>query len=148
VFISVPWAIALAVAGTMAVVLALGIAAHRGIIAAPESGLAHVAHLLGGGLAGFVAIAFFPAWPLLAAIVGMLVVQAVRTRRIVDIGLLMVGFGSAWTLLLGISILSVLTDPAVTSQDATGVFVFAVAVFVAGLVVAIASSVMPAGGRS
>jgi hypothetical protein len=146
--IPIPWAIALAVAAAMGVVVALGIAAHRGLVAAPERVLAHVAHLLGGGLAGFTALAFYPAWPLLAAVVGMLVVRALRAQRILDIGLLMVGFGSAWTLLLGISIVNVMTDPAVHSQDGTGGFVFAAAVLVAGLVVVIADSVVPAEGRT
>ena len=102
--IPLPWAIALAVAAALGVVVALGFAARRGVIVAPERALAHVAHLLGGGVAGFLAIAFPPAWPLLAAVVGMLVGRAVQARRTIDIGLLMVGFGSAWTLLLGISI--------------------------------------------
>lgn len=143
--IPLPWAIALAVAAAMGVVVMLGIAAHRGMIAAPERGLAHVAHLLGGGLAGFLALAFPPAWPLLAAVVGMLAVRAVQTRRSLDIGLLMVGFGTAWTLLLGISILNVMTDPAVTSQDVTGWFAFAATVLVAGVVITIADSVSAAG---
>lgn len=141
---SVPWAIALAVAGALAVILALGIAAHRGAVAAPERGLAHVAHLLGGGLAGFMAIAFPPAWPLLAAVVGMLVVRAIQWRRILDIGLLMAGFGSAWTLLLGSSIIATMTDPAVHAPDITGWFAFGAAVLVAGLLTAIAST---AAGR-
>jgi hypothetical protein len=142
--IPMPWAIALAVAGAMGVVLLLGIAAHRGVIAAPERVLAHVAHLLGGGVAGFLALAFYPAWPLLAAVVGMLVVQAIRTRRVLDIGLLMVGFGSAWRLLLGLAILNDLTDPAVLStQDGTGGFVFAALILLAGLAVTIAGSVAP-----
>jgi len=145
--IPVPWAIALAVAGAMGVVV-LGLAAQRGMIGAPEHVLAHVAHLLGGGLAGFLALAFPPAWPLLAAVVGMLAVRAMQTRRIVDIGLLLVGFGSAWTLLLGITMVNVMTDPAVTSPDVAGWFVFAVGVLVAGLVVTAAGWVKPARGRN
>jgi hypothetical protein len=144
--IPMSWAIALAVAGAMAVVLLLGVAAHRGLIAAPERALAHVAYLLGGGVAGFTSLAFYPAWPLLAAVVGMLVVQAVRSQRVLDIGLLMVGFGSAWTLLFGLSILNDITDPAVTStQDDSGGFVFAALILLAGLAVTIAGSV--ASGR-
>lgn len=142
--IPMSWAIALAVAGAMGVVLLLGIAAHRGVIAAPERVLAHVAHLLGGGVAGFLALAFYPAWPLLAAVVGMLVVQAVRTRRSVDIGLLMVGLGSAWTLLFGLSILNDISDPAVTSYGyGQGWIWFAALVLLAGLAVTIAGSVAP-----
>ena len=140
------WAIALAGAGTMGVVLLLGFAAHRGVIAAPERAFAHIAYLLGGGVAAFTALAFYPAWPLLAAVVGMLVAQAVRSHRVLDIGLLMVGFGSAWTVLFGLSILNDLNDPAVTSYGyGQGWIVFAAAIVVAGLAVAIAGSV--ASGR-
>jgi hypothetical protein len=138
------WAIALAVAGAIGVVLLLGFAAHRGLIAAPERALVHVAYLLGGGVAGFLALAFLPAWPLLAAVVGMLVVRAVQTRRSLDIGLLMVGFGSAWTLLVGLAILNDLSDPAVTSYGYDiGWFVFAALTLLAGLALAIAGSVAP-----
>ena len=139
-----PWAIALAVAAAMAVVLLVAVAARRGMVAAPERALAHVAYLLGGGVAGFTALAFPPAWPLLAAVVGVLVIQAVRSQRVLDIGLLMAGFGSAWTLLLGRAILIDLTDPAVTSTgDVTGWFVFALVTLLAGLALAIIGSVAP-----
>jgi hypothetical protein len=128
----------------MGVVLLLVIAARRGIINAPERALVHVAYLLGGGVAGFLAIAFYPAWPLLAAVMGMLVIHAFRSQRVLDIGLLMTGLGAAWTLLLGLAILNDLADPAVTStQDNTGVFVGAVVILLAGLVVAGANSVLP-----
>jgi hypothetical protein len=142
--IPMSWAIALAVAAAMAVVLLLAVAARRGMVAAPERVLAHVAYLLGGGVAGFTALAFPPAWPLLAAIIGVLVLQAVRSRQVLDIGLLMAGFGSAWTLLLGRAILSDLTDPAVTStQDVAGWFVFGLVALLAGLALAITGSVAP-----
>ena len=138
------WAIALAVAGAMGVVLLLGFAAHRGLIAAPERALAHVAHLLGGGVAGFLAIAFYPAWPLLAAVVGMLVIQAYRSGRVLDIGLLMTGFGAAGTLLLGLAILNDIADPAVISTgDDTGALVASALILLAGLVVAGANAVLP-----
>lgn len=137
------WAIALAVAAAMGLVLLLAVAARRGIVKAPEHALIRVAYLLGGGVAGFLALAFYPAWPLLAAVVGVLVVQAVRSHRVLDIGLLMVGFGFAWTWLLGLSILNDLADPAVTStQDDTGVFVIAALILLAGLVVA-GATVLP-----
>ena len=142
--IPMSWAIALAVAGAMGVALLLGVAARLGIVAVPQRALVHVAYVLGGAVAGFLALAFYPAWPLLAAVVGMLVVQAVRLRRVLDIGLLMAGFGSAWTLLLGLSIWNDLTDPAVISpQDDTGWFVFAAVILLAGVALAIAESVAP-----
>lgn len=131
------WAIALAVAGSMAVVIALAVAAHRGLIAAPERPLAHVAHLLGGGLAGFLALAFYPAWPLLAAVVGMLVVQAARTGRMVDVGLLLSGFGATWTLMIGLAILNDLTDPAVFYPQGHPGFPVGISVFVAGLLIVV-----------
>lgn len=142
--IPMSWAVALAIAAAMALVLLLAVAARRGIIAAPERALVHVAYLLGGGVAGFLALAFYPAWPLLAAVVGMLLVQALRSQRVLDIGLLMVGFGSAWTLLLGLAIWNDISDPAVTStQDDSGSLVFAAVILLAGVAVAIAGSVAP-----
>ena len=138
------WAIALAAAAAMGIVLLLAVAARRGVVAAPERALVHLAYLLGGGVAGFLALAFYPAWPLLAAVVGMLVVRAHRSQRVLDIGLLMVGFGSAWTLLLGLSILNDLTDPAVTSYGyGERWIVLAVAILMAGLGLSIAGSVEP-----
>jgi len=80
------------------------------------------------------------AWPLLAAVVGMLAVRAVQARRTLDIGLLLVGFGAAWTLLLGIVVLNAMTDPAVQAPGVTGWFAFGVAVLVAGAGVTIAGS--------
>lgn len=142
-YIPTSWAIALGIAGAMAVVVALAIAARRGAIAAPERALAHVAYLLGGGLTGFMALAFPPAWPLLAAVVGMLVIRAFQMQRLLDVGLLTVGFGSAWTLLLGGSILNAMTDPAVHAPDVNGWFVFAVGVLVTGLVVTVVGAGRP-----
>lgn len=136
-YISPSWTLALAVAGTMGVVIALGMAARRGLIAAPERPFAQLAHMLGGGLVGFLALAFWPAWPLLAAVVGMLAIQAARTGRIVDIGLLMAGFGGSWTLLGGVATLSDLTDPAIASPGAALRFALGIGVLLAGLVVAI-----------
>ena len=55
-----------------------------------------------------------------------------------DIGLLVTGIGSAWTLLLGIGVLSAMADPAVVqSPDVIGWFAFGSAVLVAGLAIAI-----------
>ena len=138
------WAIALAVAGAMAVLLLLGIAARRGVIAAPERALVHVAYLLGGGVTGFLALAFYPALPVLAAVVGMLVVQAFRAGRLLDIGLLMVGLGAAWTLLFGLRILNDLADPAVTSYGfGQGWIVFAALLLLGGLGLTFAGSRVP-----
>jgi len=62
----------------------------------------------------------------------------VRERRILDIGLLVTGIGSAWTLLLGIGVLSAMADPAVVqSPDVIGWFAFGSGVLVAGLAIAI-----------
>lgn len=144
------WAIALSVAGAMGIVLLLAVAAHRGVVAAPERALAHVAYLLGGGVAGFLALAFYPALPVLAAVVGMLIVQAIRTQRVLDIGLLTVGLGSTWTLLFGLSILNDLADAAVTSYGyGRGWIVVAALILLAGLVLTIAGSraIMRTGDR-
>jgi hypothetical protein len=141
--ISVPWAIALGVAGAMGVVVALGIAARRGVIAAPERALVHVAYLLGGGLTGFMAIAFPPVWPLLAAIVGMLVIRAVQLHRLFDVGLLTVGFGSTWTLLFGTRVLNVLTDPAIYAPGVAVSLILAVGILVAGLVLVVVATRRP-----
>jgi hypothetical protein len=146
-YISVPWAIALGVAGATAVVVTLAIAARRSVIAAPERALAHVAHLLGGGLTGFTALAVPPAWPLLAAVAGMLVIRAFQVRRVLDVGLLTVGFGSAWTLLFGNTLLSVMTDPAVHAPGIAARFVFGAAILVAGVVVTVVGSWRPEAPR-
>ena len=42
-YLSASWAVALAVAGAMAVVIALAVAARRGLIAVPERPFAHAA---------------------------------------------------------------------------------------------------------
>lgn len=146
-YIPVPWAISLGVAAAMGVVIALGIAARRGAVAAPERALAHVAYLLGGGLTGFMAIAFPPAWPLLAAVVGMLVIRAAQERRVLDVGLLVVGFGSAWTLLFGSAVVNVMTDPAVHAPGIIGKFVAAIAILAAGLAVTVVGSRRPTAPR-
>ncbi|MGH2456176.1 MAG: hypothetical protein ACRDHD_07955 [Candidatus Limnocylindria bacterium] len=143
--IPVPWAIALAVAGATAVVVALGIATHRSAAAAPERVLAHLSHLLGGGLSGFTALAFPPAWPLVAAIGGMLTMRAVQAGRSADLGLLLAGFGAAWTLLLGSAILADLSDPAIHGPDQAGWLLFGSAVLVAGLVLLIADTLVGGG---
>jgi hypothetical protein len=132
VYISTTWAMALVGCGIAAVVLAV---AWRTGATGRASLLDSMLHLLAGGLAGFGSIAFFPAAPLLAAIVGMLVVRAAQTDRWTDIGLLATGFGAAWTGLLGASIVSDRLDPAVTSQDGTIPFALGAALLIFGLVV-------------
>jgi len=133
VHVSLPWAIALAAAGALGAVIALGVATYAGAIAAPRALLVHVAHLLAGGLTGFLALAAPFAWPPLAAVVGMLVVRGVQQRRPVDLGMLATGFGTAWTLMLGTALISAATDPAVHGRDVTGWFAFGVAVLLGGL---------------
>lgn len=143
-----PWAIALGVAGLIAVVIAVGVAARYGLVAAPERKLVHVANLLGGGLTGLTAIAFPPAWPLLAAVVGILVIRAGQTTRIVDVGLLSVGFGFTWSLLAGLAVLNEMTDPAVYYPGGTGGwFVFGAAFLVFGLLLTVGTSVASSLGR-
>jgi hypothetical protein len=145
-YVSVPWAIALCLAATLAVVVVLGIAARRGAVAAPERALAHIAHLLGGGLTGFLGIAFPPAWPFLAAVAGMLIIRAFQTRRVRDIGLLMIGFGAAWTLLLGGAVVVQVTDPAVHGPDLIGWVFFAIGLVAVGLVIALKAERRPQTG--
>ncbi len=146
-YISPSWAIALAVAGAMGIVVALAIASNRGLISAPERPLVHVAHLLGGALAGFLALAFFPVLPLLAAVVGMLAIQAARTGRIADIGLLLSGIGATWTLLTGLAILNDLSDPAVIYPEGHPWFAVSIGVLVAGLAVLVAAVARPRQAR-
>ena len=135
--ISVPWAIALATAGIVGVVVILAIAARRGAVAMAERRLGQVAYLLGGGVTGFLALAFYPSWPILAAVVGMLLISASRAGRMLNVGLLVVGFGSAWSLLGGFAVVNDLADPAVTSPGAVGRFALGVAVLLAGLAISI-----------
>jgi hypothetical protein len=143
------WAIALAAAAATGAVVMLAIAADHDIIkVVPRRWLVAVAHLLGGGLAGFTALGFYPAWPLLAATLGMLVVQAVRTGRILDVGLLTLGFGSAWTLVVGKTVLDVMTDPAVHAPGIAASFVMAIGILVAGLLVTGFASFTPATHRT
>jgi hypothetical protein len=102
------WAIALTVAGVLAVVITVAIR-----VDAQQHWLARAAYLVGGGLAGFLPLAFAPAWPVLAFLGTLLIVMALRGRRPVDATLLITGFGAAWTLMLGLAILNDLGDAAV-----------------------------------
>jgi hypothetical protein len=93
-------------------------------------------HLLAGGLAGFLAIAFYPAWPILAAIIGMLTIRAGRAGRWTDIGMLATGFGATWTALLGASLIRQRLDPAIWPPDTPIPIAVGVALLIFGLVVA------------
>lgn len=147
--IPLSWAIALAVAAATGVVVMLAIAADHDIIeVVPRRWLVAVAHLLGGGVAGFTALGFYPAWPLLAAVLGMLVVQAVRMGRILDVGLLTLGFGSAWTVVVGRTVLEVMTDPAVHAPGIAASFATAIGIVVVGLLVTGFASFPPARHRT
>jgi hypothetical protein len=102
------WAIALPVAGILGLLIAVAIRADG-----PPPWLGRAAYLVGGGLAGFLALAFAPAWPLLAFLGTLLIGMALRGQRPVDATLLITGFGATWTLMLGLAILNDLGDPAV-----------------------------------
>jgi hypothetical protein len=131
VYISTTWALALIACGVAAVLLTVGWkTGARGRTWLLDSLL----HLLAGGLTGFLSIAFFPAAPLLAAILGMLVVRAAQADRWTDIGLLSTGFGAVWTALLGAAMVNDRLDPAVTSQDGTLPFAVGAALLIFGIV--------------
>jgi hypothetical protein len=142
-YISTTWTLALVACGVAAVILAV---AWRTRASGRASVLDSLLHLIAGGLAGFLFIAFFPATPLLAAIIGMLAVRAAQAGRWTDIGLLATGFGAAWTALFGASIVNDRLDPAVTSQDATIPFAVGAALLIFGIVVA--AGARPAVKRS
>jgi hypothetical protein len=131
-YIPTSWALALIACGVAAVLVAV---AWRTGGSGGAWFLDSLLHVLAGGLAGFVSIAFFPAAPLLAAIVGMLVARAAQAGRWTDIGLLVTGFGAVWTALLGASMVNDRLDPAVTSQDVTIPLALGVAVLIFGIVV-------------
>jgi hypothetical protein len=131
-FISIPWALALAGSGVASALLLVAWRS-RGSLPLVDSLL----HLLAGGLAGFLAIAFYPAWPMLAAIIGMLIIRAARAGRGSDIGLLVTGLGGVWTLLLGLGIINDSLDPAVVGPDQTIPFTLGAALLIVGLVMAI-----------
>jgi hypothetical protein len=142
VHVPLPWAIALATAAALLVVVLLGIGAHLGHLRAPERTLAHVAHLLGGGISGFLALAFPPAWPVLIPIAGVLLISALRDRRLDDLGLVLTGLGAPWVLLLGTHLIADASDPAVVSTgESLGWFAFGSLVLVAGLAVLVVDAV-------
>jgi hypothetical protein len=135
--ISVPWAIALGVAGGLGVLVFLG-ARSVGSNALLPWLARRLAYLTAGGLIGFLAIGFPPAWPPLAFIGGILAISTVRDRRVHDTALLLAGFGGAWAVLLGWSIRNDLADPSVYGSPETfGWFLFGCGVLGAGLLVLI-----------
>ena len=129
------WAWALATAGVTGMLAIIG-------LRWPASPLARfippVTHLLAGGLIGFMALAFYPALPLMAAIGGMLAIRATQASRWTDAALLAVGFGAVWTGLIAYRMLNGALDPAVHSGDLTAWFVASATVLVAGLLALIA----------
>ena len=128
-YISPTWAIALTTAAVLAVVIEEALRREAGL---PWIG--RVAYLLGGTLAGFLAIAFPPAWPLLAFLGTLLIGMALRDRRPADVALLVTGFGATWTLMLGFAVLNDLADPAVYgSPGDIAWFVVGATVLIAGL---------------
>jgi hypothetical protein len=135
------WAWALVVAGVTGVLALIG-------LRWPGSPLARfippVTHLLGGGLIGFISLAFYPALPLVSAIAGMLIVRAVRASRWTDAALLAAGFGAAWTALIGYRLVNDALDPAVsTTWDLTPWLVAGATVLMVGLVSLLALSAWP-----
>ena len=140
--VSPTWAAALAVA------VATGAVALVGLLTGGRSrfaaALAPLLHLLAGGLAGFMALAFYPAWPLLAAIVGMLAIRAAQSRRWTDLSLLAAGFGVTWALLFGWAIILDALDPAVTSTGDDRIpFAIGVAILVSAIVFEIWQTARP-----
>jgi hypothetical protein len=133
-YISIPWALALIGSGVTSALLLIAWRRH-GTRSLPL--LDSMLHLLAGGLAGFLAIAFYPAWPLLAAIVGMLTIRAARASRWADVGLLATGFGAVWTALIGRRIINDRLDPAVVAADQTIPFAIGAALLMLGIVLAI-----------
>jgi hypothetical protein len=135
------WAITLAVAGVT------GFLAVIGLRVPMASSLANiippVTHLLGGGLIGFMSLAFFPALPLVAAIGGMLTVRAIQFSRWTDAALLAVGVGISWTVLLGWRMVTDALDPAVSGADVTVWFLAGAVVLVGALLLLIAVTVWP-----
>jgi hypothetical protein len=117
--ISLPWAVALLTAGILLVVVLLGLAVRVGRIRATARPLDQLAHMLGGGLIGFMALAFPPAWPVLAFMATVLVGSALRQGRTARVGMLATGFGVPWVLLTGAGIMGDLVDPAVIGSPGT-----------------------------
>jgi hypothetical protein len=134
------WAWALTAAGVTGVLAIVGVRWP----AAPIAGwIPPITHLLAGGLIGFMALAFYPALPLMAAIGSMLAIRAVQSSRWTDAALLAVGFGAAWTWIIGRRMVNDALDPNVHGSDLTAWFAVSAAVLVAGLVALIVGVAWP-----
>ena len=128
-YIPPSWGIALGAAVLLGVAILVGM---RG----GEAGrwASHIAYVLGGAIAGFLAVAFPLALPPEVYVVAILVGMAWRDRRLGDVALLLIGFGASVAALLGWSVLIDLSDPAVYgAPDTIGWFLGGAAVLVAGL---------------
>jgi hypothetical protein len=133
-FLSPSWAVALIASGLVAVLVIVQL---RGLAMRWAESMNRLLHLLAGGLIGFVALAFYPAWPLLAAVGGMLAIRAARSDRWADVGLLAIGVGAVWVALLGASVVNDWLDSAVLGGDQTiPILVGALAVLVGSVLVA------------
>jgi hypothetical protein len=133
-YIPPSWAIALGAAVLLALAVLVAMRGGREAWWA-----ARVAYLLGGGISGFLAIAFPLALPPLVYVFAILVGMAWRDRRLGDIGVMLIGVGGAIVALLGWNLLIDLSDPAVYgAPDTIGWFLGGAAVLVVGLALLIA----------
>ena len=128
-YIPPTWAIALGAAAFLALAVLVAMRGGREAWWA-----ARVAYLLGGGISGFLAIAFPLALPPLVYVLAILVGMALRDRRLRDIGVMLIGIGGAVVALLGWNMLIDLSDPAVYgAPDTIGWLLGGAAVLVIGL---------------
>lgn len=128
-YIPPSWALALGAAALLGVAVLIAMRGGRGAWLAGR-----LAYLLGGGIAGFLAIAFPLALPPLAYVFAALVGMAWRDHRLSDVGVMLVGIGGTVAGLLGWHTLIDLSDPAVYgAPDTIGWFLAGAAVLVAGL---------------
>jgi hypothetical protein len=133
-YIPPSWAIALGAAVFLALAVLVAMRGGREAWWA-----ARVAYLLGGGISGFLAVAFPLALPPLVYVLAILVGMAWRDRRLRDIGVMLIGIGGAVVALLGWNMLIDLSDPAVYgAPDTIGWLLGGAAVLVIGLALLIA----------
>jgi hypothetical protein len=133
-YIPPSWAIALGAAVFLALAVLVAMRGGREAWWA-----ARVAYLLGGGISGFLAVAFPLALPPLVYVLAILVGMAWRDHRLRDIGVMLVGIGGAVVALLGWNMLIDLSDPAVYgAPDTIGWLLGGAAVLVIGLALLIA----------